>query len=262
MAGKVTEMSKIKQVIQLHESGVSNRRIAQALSLNRETVNTYIRKIKSGNMQTDELMELEEPVLESKFIAGTAAYPDRRFEEFKDLIPYLESELKRKHVTRKLLWREYISNNLDGYRFTQFCYHLNQLLAARHPAAVLTHQAGEKLFVDFAGDRLEYIDKETGEAIPVYVFVACLPFSDYTFIMAVRRQTTEDFLYALACCLKHLGGCPKIVVPDNLKAAVIKTDRYEPTLNRMMEDFANHYSFGVLPARAFHAKDNVNKYVM
>jgi hypothetical protein len=95
----------------------------------------------------------------------------------------------------------------------------------------------------------------TGEAIPVYVFVACLPFSDYTFIMAVRRQTTEDFLYALSRCLNHLGGCPKIVVPDNLKAAVIKADRYEPTLNRLMEDFANHYQFGVMPARSAHPRD-------
>jgi transposase len=255
MAGKVTQMSKIKQLIQLHESGVSNRRIAQALSLDRETVNNYIRKMKAGQMQTAELMELEEPVLEGKFIAGTAAYTDRRFEEFKELLPYFENELKRKHVTRNLVWREYLMKNPAGYRYTQFCYHLNQLLVARRPSAVLTHNAGEKLFVDFAGDRLEIIDIHTGEVIPVHVFVACLPFSDYTFIMAVERQTTEDFLHALACCLKHLGGCPKIVVPDNLKAAVVKTDRYEPTLNRLMDDFANHYGFGVMPCRAAHPKD-------
>jgi transposase len=255
MAGKVTEMSKIKQLIQLHESGVSNRRIAEALSLDRETVNTYIRKMKASNMPTVELMELEEPVLEGKFMAGTAAYTDRRFEAFKELLPYFENELKRKHVTRNLLWQEYLSKNPAGYRYTQFCYHLNQLLVARHPSAVLTHRAGEKLFVDFAGDRLEIIDIHTGEAKPVHVFVACLPFSDYTFIMAVERQTTEDFLHALSCCMKHLGGYPKIVVPDNLKAAVIKTNRYEPTLNRLMDDFANHYGFGVMPTRVFHSKD-------
>ena len=255
MAGKVTEMSKIKQLIQLHESGVSNRRISKALSLDRETVNQYVRKMKAGNMLSVELIELEDPVLEGKFIAGTAAYTDKRFEEFKELLPYFENELKRKHVTRHLLWQEYLSKNPSGYRYTQFCFHLNQLLVARRPSAVLTHQAGEKLFVDFAGDKLEIIDIQTGEAIPVHVFVACLPYSDYTFIMAVKRQTTEDFLHALSCCLNHLGGCPKIVVPDNLKAAVIKTDRYEPTLNRLMDDFANHYGFGVMPTRIYHAKD-------
>jgi transposase len=255
MAGKVTRMSKIKQLIQLHESGVSNRRIAQALSLDRETVNIYIRKMKAGQMQIAELMKLEEPVLEGKFIAGTAAYTDRRFEAFKELIPYFVNELKRKHVTRNLLWREYLQKNPAGYRYTRFCYHLNQLPVARRPSAILTHQAGEKLFVDFAGDRLEIVDIQTGGAISVHVFVACLPFSDYTFIMAVERQTAEDFLHALACCLKHLGGYPKIVVPDNLKAAVIKTDRYEPALNRLPDDFANHYGFGVMPCRTAHPRD-------
>jgi hypothetical protein len=117
------------------------------------------------------------------------------------------------------------------------------------------HEAGEKLFVDFAGDRMEYVDRETGEIIKCRVFVACLPYSDYTFCLAVRSQTTEDFLYALSRCLEHLGGAPKILVPDNLKAAVVKTDRYEPKLNDAMEDFANHYRLVVIPARPYHPKD-------
>ncbi|MDR0206257.1 MAG: IS21 family transposase [Bacteroidales bacterium] len=255
MAGKTTRMSKIKQLLRLHESGVSNRQIAKTLSLDRDTVNNYIRKLKSGGMQTKELLELEDPVLENKFIAGTAAYTDKRFDDFKELLPWFEKELGRKHVTRKLLWQEYLSQYPSGYRFTQFCYHLSQRLVARQPSAILTHEAGRELFVDFAGDRLEYIVLETGEVVPVYVFVACLPFSEYTFTMAVRNQTTEDFLYALNCCLKDLGGSPKILVPDNLKAAVIKADRYEPELNRVMEDFANHYGFAVIPARPHKPKD-------
>ena len=255
MAGKVTEMSTIKQLLQLHESGMSNRRIAEALSLDRETVNSYVRKLGSTNMGIGELLKLDDPELEGKFIAGTAAYTDPRFEEFKELLPYFEKELERKHVTRYLLWQEYLYRHPSGYRFTQFCFHLNQQLVARKPSAILTHKAGEKLFVDFAGDKLEYIDIQTGKVVSVQVFVACLPYSDYAFIMAVQQQTTEDFLHALACCLNHLGGSPKIVVPDNLKAAVIKTDRYEPELNRLLEDFANHYGFAVIPARAAHPKD-------
>jgi transposase len=255
MAGKVTEMSTIKQLLQLHESGESNRRIAKTLCINKGTVNDYVCKLKSGNMDIEELLSLDEPVLEGKFTAGTAAYTDKRFEDFKELLPYFEKELSRKHVTRYLLWQEYLSKHPSGYRYTQFCYHLNQQSVARKPTAVLTHQAGEKLFVDFAGDKLEYIDKETGEVIPVNVFVGCLPFSDYTFIIAVKHQTTEDFLYALARCLEHLGGCPKILVPDNLKAAVVKADPYEPELNRLPEDFSNHYGFVVIPARAARPKD-------
>ena len=255
MAGKLTSMSTIKQLIQLHEGGVSNRQIALILGLNKGTVNDYVNKLKSGGMQITELLQLDEPVLAGKFSAGTAAFTDSRFEQMKELLPYLEKELERKHVTRYLLWREYIEKNPSGYRYTQFCHHLNQQLVARKPSAILSHEAGEKLFVDFAGDRLEYIDRETGEVIKVQVFVACLPYSDYSFCMAVRSQSTDDFLYALSCCLRHLGGSPKILVPDNLKAAVIKADRYEPELNRVMEDFANHFNFVVCPARSRHPKD-------
>ena len=248
-------MSKIKQLIQLHESGESNRQIALTLGLNKGTVNDYVNKLKSGGMSASELLPLDEPVLEGKFSAGTAAFTDPRFEQFKEHLPYFEKELERKHVTRHLLWKEYLEKYPSGYRYTQFCHHLNQQLVARRPTAILRHEAGEKLFVDFAGDRLEYTDMETGEIVKVQIFIACLPYSDYTFTMAVKTQTTDDFLYALSCCLNHLGGCPQILVPDNLKAAVVKADKYEPELNRLMEDFANHYGFVVSPARARRPKD-------
>jgi transposase len=248
-------MSKIKQLLRLHQSGVSNRKIAHELDMDKGTVGDYIRKFKGAGIHIDDLLLLDDPVLEGKFSAGTAAYPDKRFDDFKGLLSWLEKELGRKHVTRHLLWQEYLTKFPSGYRYTQFCFHLNQQLVARKPTAILTHVAGEKLFVDFAGDTMEYIDIQTGEVIPVQVFVACLPFSDYSFIMCVGSQKTEDFLHALTCCLRALGGSPKILVPDNLKAAVIKADRYEPTLNRVMEDFANHYNMVVLPARAGHPRD-------
>jgi transposase len=255
MSGKIIIMSKVKQLLQLHASGNSNRQIAKILGIDKGTVNDYVGKLKTGSLLTEELLSLEDPVLEGKFSAGTAAFTDKRFADFKELLPWLEQELGRKHVTRYLLWQDYLTKYPSGYRYTQFCYHLNQQLIARKPTAILTHVAGEKLFVDFAGDKLEYIDCETGEVISVQVFVACLPFSDYAFIMGVRSQTTDDFLYALGCCLQAFGGCPKILVPDNLKAAVIKADRYEPELNRVMEDFANHYGMVVIPARAGHPRD-------
>lgn len=187
--------------------------------------------------------------------AGTPAYLDVRFNAFKEQLPYLEKELRRPHVTRKLLWQEYIKDHPDGYQYTQFCHHLNQQIAARKPSAILSHNPAEKLFVDFAGDTMEYVDRQTGEAIKAYVFVACLPCSDYAFTLAVTHQTTDELMHALNRCLRNLGGCPKLIVPDNLKAAVIKADRYEPNLNRVMEDFGNHYGVVVLPARVRKPKD-------
>ena len=258
MAGIIINMSKVKQVLRLHVQGVSNRKIARDLGLYKGTVNTYVRKIKEHEYSIEELLALDEPVLESKLFAGNPAYKQDRFEEFKGMIPYWEKELKNPHVTRYLLWEEYRKSHPDGYGYSRFCFHLGQILHARKPGSILQHNPGEKLFVDFAGDTFPYIDPESGEVIQTQVFVACLPYSDYAFVMAVPSQSTDDFLYALSCCLKHLGGSPKIVVTDNLKASVIKADRYEPTLNRVMDDFANHYGFVVLPARVKKPQDKAS----
>jgi transposase len=248
----------IKQLLQLHLQGLSNRAIARELGMDKETVNTVVRKVKANSFDIKELLKLEDPVLEARFAAGSAAYTDVRFDTLKESLSYYEQELKRKHVTRALLWKEYLSAHPDGYRYTQFCFHLNQLLVARKPVAHLEHNPGEKLYVDFSGDTMEYVDRVTGEVHKAQVFVATLPFSDYTFAMATASQTTDDFLHALSCCLASLGGCPGTVVPDNLKAAVVKADKYEPELNRVMEDFANHYGFVVTPARRYKARDKAS----
>lgn len=210
-------MSKVKQVLRLHAQGVSNRKIAAGLGIYKGTVNSYVQKIINHEYSIKELLALEGPELERLLFAGNPAYKQERFDEFKKKIPYFEKELKRPHVTRHLLWQEYRQDHPDGYGYSQFCYHLQQVINARKPSSLIQYNPGEKLLVDFAGDTVPYIDRETGEVIQVQVFVACLPYSDYTFIMAVPSQRSDDFLHALTCCLNHLGGSPKIIVPDNLK---------------------------------------------
>lgn len=255
MSGKVKRMSTIKQLIQLHLSGVSNRQIAKQLGIYKNTVNKYIQTLRLDPLSCQDLLTLDDPVLERRLYTGSPAYYQDRFDDLKTLLPYIESELKRKHVTRHLLWQEYRQSRFDGYSYSQFCYHLSQLESARKPTAILTHNPAEKLFIDFAGDTLCYVDKSSGEIVSVQVFVACLPFSDYTYVQAVMDQRTESFIHALGCCLQELGGSPKILVPDNLKAAVIKADKYEPDINQVLEDFANHYGCVVTPARVRKPKD-------
>lgn len=119
----------------------------------------------------------------------------------------------------------------------------------------LEQEPANKLFVDFASKPLHYVDRSTGELIPCQVFVACLPFSDCCFAMVVPSQRITDFLYTLGCCLNDIGGTPAVLVPNNLKSALIKTDRYEPEINRALEDFANHHNIIVIPARPRKPKD-------
>ena len=158
-----------------------------------------------------------------------------------------------------LLWEEYRQKHPDGYGYTQFCYHLNQHKASADTEVSLPmsnfREGGNELFIDFAGDTMSYVDLDTGEEIKCQIFVACLPASDYGYAMAVPRQKVEDFLHALSCCLRHIGGVPRILVTDNLKSSVTRPDRYMPELNVIMEDFANHYGCVTIPARSGHPKD-------
>lgn len=262
MAGKPKPMSQIKQLLLLHQQGKGRKTIARTLGISKNTVKVYLEKLKSltaikdGKGYTiEELFRMEHPVLEATFHPGNPAYKDDRYEDFKTRLDYYLEELKAKGVNKKLLWEEYRAAKPDGYGYSQFCYHLHQQQVANRPSMVLEHKPAEKLFIDFAGKPLSYVDKSSGEVIKCQVFTACLPYSDYSFVMTVKSQSTEDFLYALSCCLHDLGGVPLALVPDNLKAAVIKTNRYEPEINRALEDFANHYGTAVVPARAGKPKD-------
>ncbi len=255
MAGKPKPMSQIKQLLRQHKQGTGVKSIARNLGISKNTVKSYLAKLPDIKMDIDELLLLEDPELEIKFHAGNPAYKDERFERLKSQLDYFENEMDEVGVNRKVLWEEYKEDYPGGYEYTQFCHHLKQQLIARNPSAVLHHKPAEKLFVDFAGKKISYVDGETGEVIWCPVFVACLPYSDYSFVIAVRSQGIEDFIYALVCCLAFLGGVPIILVPDNLKSAIIKANRYEPDVNRALEDFCNHYNMAVIPTRVAAPKD-------
>ncbi len=261
MAGKPKTMSQIKQLLLLHQQGKGKKMIATTLGISKNTVKSYLEKLevlttsKEGKYTIKGLVNLENPELEAKFHPGNPAYKDARYDHFKSTLSFYLKELKRTGVNKRLLWEEYRQQQPEGYGYSQFCFHLHQHQIAANPSMVLNHQPAEKLFIDFAGKKLSYVDKETGEAIECQVFVACLPYSDYSFVMAVKRQSSEDFLYALSCCLEYFGGVPQALVPDNLKAAVIRASRYEPGINRAMEDFASHYRTTVVPARARKPQD-------
>ena len=154
-----------------------------------------------------------------------------------------------------MLWEAYKKEFPDGFAYTQFCFHLTKWKARVNPVMHQDHKAGDKLYVDFAGVKLSLTDKETGEVTDVEVFVAILGASQLTYVEAVMSQQKEDFIAACENTLHYIGGVPAAIVPDNLKAAVTKSHRYEPTLNEAFADFADHYGTTILPARAYRPRD-------
>jgi transposase len=194
MAGKPKEMSQVKQILQMHKQGVGIKTTARNVGVSKNTVKTYLRKYRSSKLSLDILLKMEDHALEKIFHPGNPAYKDNRFDDLKTNLDDYVNDLKNVGVTKKLLWEEYRILNPDGYSLSQFTYHLAQHQLAKNPSMVLTHNPGEKLFVDFAGKKLSYIDRTTGEIIECQVFVACLPYSDYSFCIAVPSQRIDDFI--------------------------------------------------------------------
>ena len=99
MAGKCKEMNKITQALRLHLDGESNRSIGRKLDLYKGTVNKYINLAESCGIPIPVLLTMEEPEIERVLTGGNPAYSDNRFQELKERLPYIASELERKHMT-------------------------------------------------------------------------------------------------------------------------------------------------------------------
>jgi len=153
------------------------------------------------------------------------------------------------------MWREYYEKNPDGLKSSQFCNLYRKWSKKVNPVMHMNHKAGDKLFIDYAGKTLEIVDKETGEIREVQFFVAILGASQYTYAEASMSQKKEDFIVSVENALHFYGGVPAAIVPDNLKSAVTKSSRFEPTLNETFHDFAEHYETTILPARAYKPRD-------
>jgi transposase len=254
MAGNRIEIMDLKNLFRLKNNGHSNRRVAKELGIGRNTVNSYVSFFKAHKLDFNELLSLSDKDLEALF-SVTSEVDKQRYEELSKQFDYFAQELKKVGCTKEALWKNYRVSHPDGYMLSQFNHHLNNWLNRVNGSVKLEHKVGEKLYIDFTGKKLSYHDKNTGERINVEVFVAILPSSQYTFVYAVKSQCTEDLVEALNACLQYIGGVPQAIVPDNLKAAVIKSHKFAPKLNPTLRDFANHYGCVINPTRVYSPQD-------
>ncbi|MCP1866240.1 transposase/DNA replication protein DnaC [Bradyrhizobium japonicum] len=168
---------------------------------------------------------------------------------------YIDKELRRRNVTRRLLWEEYRAVNPDGFGYTWFCTTYEAWKGRVRPSMRQIHLGGEKVFVDFAGDTIDIVDPLTGEVQPMKLFVAAMGASNYTYAEACPSESLADWIRAHVNLFTFLSGTPTFVVCDNLKAAVSNPDRYDPGLNRTYAEMASHYGTAILAARPRRPKD-------
>jgi transposase len=255
MSNTTIKMSKLRQVIKLYYQGSSKVHIAQVTGLSRNTVKKYLRVMLTIRSTADEISKLSDKQLDQLFCPEPILDPSTKMSDLYQFYADNDRQLKRRGMTLGKLFRDYEKQHPDGFRITQFYKRYRSWKQRITPSMHMEHKAGDKIFVDFAGVTLDYVEQETGEIKSSQVFLAVLGASQLTYIEAVESQKTEDFIGCCENSLHYYGGCPSAFVPDNLKSAVIKTNKYEPLLNENFQALAEHYSMSVVPARAYRPKD-------
>lgn len=257
MAYYPISMNQVKQIFQLHRQGVSIKRIASILSMSKNTVKSYLRKTELITLSEEELQAVENPILEDH-LRPVSSHEKTNYQEFLQRAEYYAQELsnqKKTHVTRMVLWDEDFRAGHIHLKYSRFCFHLQRYLKSKHPSMVMIHQPGDKMFIDFAGDKLTYIDRSSGLLVRVEVLLLTLGYSNYTLAIGLPSQVKEDVIEGLAKLISRLGGVTSAVVPDNMKTAVTSADRYDPKINESFLDLANYYGMVVMPTRPMKPQD-------
>jgi len=250
-------MGIIRQILQLKTYGHSNRRISSELGIGRNTVNHYLKRLLGENRTAAEMLTKDDETLHMLIKGSTETYSKerQRLLGLYDLFPQFERELGRTGMTRMILWERYCREHSVDLSYGRFCTHYSRWKKRKGSSMHMEHLPGDKLFVDFTGKHLYLTDRNSGELLPVEVFVAVLGASQYTYVEAVPSQGLEDFVHVMTGALEFFGGTPKAIVPDNLRAAVKRAHRYEPLINDSFADFASHYGTVILPTRAYKPRD-------
>ena len=256
MPTRELSMRKYQEVLRLRfELGLSQDQIARSCSISQASVSNCLKRARGAGVSWPLPEGWDEARLEEALFGHRLDGPPKTHRPLPDFARLHQELQSHPHLTLQLLWEEYRQNDPDGYGYSRFCelYHRWR----RHLDVVLRHEhkAGEKLFVDYAGDTIPIHDPKGGPARQASIFVAVLGASNYTYAEATGSQGLEDWLGAHVRTFQFLGAVPKLVVPDNAKTGVSRACRYEPDLNPAYQEMACHYGVGVLPARPYKPRD-------
>jgi transposase len=259
MAAKTIRMDQIRNLLQQKSKGISIRTIAFNAGLSRNTVRHYLRAVEQHGYSPEQALNLDDEQL-SRLCHTTepAAVVEPRQQDLLAWMATHGNDLRKKHVTRQLLWEEYRQRYPDGYGYTWFCSHLNDYLGNKDVTAIFEHRHGEKMMVDFAGDRLSYTDLDTGEVIQTQVWVSVLPFSSYMYVEALESQKQEDVAECFERTLCFFQGVPQSALFDNFRSVVKRADRYEPTFTELMDILSVHYQCTFMATRIRKPRDKAS----
>jgi transposase len=256
MARKRIGMKKIREVIRLKMSTeLSERQIARALNISRPVVAKYWRGFQDSGLKPEQIDAMADSELVQRLEPQPRLEKSTKYRELTQYFPYFVKELKRKGVTLHLLWEEYRQKHPEGYQYSQFCCHFQRWRNASEVSMHIEHKAGDKMFVDYAGEKLAITERKSGVQRPVEVFVAILGASELTYVEATVSQEKREWIRSNERAFWWFNGVTAAIVPDNLASAVSHANYYEPGINPGFDEFAAHYGTVIIPTRVREARD-------
>ena len=248
-------MKKIKDVLRLRFiTNISYRQISRALNTPSSTAADYCKRFEITNYSIDEFLSLDEDEI-YQLLFPEKSLPKTYKTRPKPNVEYIHKEIAKKGVTFELLWQEYKEQHPDGYGCSQFKEYYYKYKKRLNPSMRQTYIAGEKMFVDYSGLTVPVIDLSTGEVIKAQIFVSVLGLSGYTYVHATASQKVEDFIRSHVTAFEFYEGIPKILVPDNLKSAIISNNKKGIVFNENYAELSRYYNFAIEPARVRKPQD-------
>lgn len=255
MPAKRIAMRKIRDVLRLKlDAKLSIRQISASTKVSVGAIQKLLHKTEALNLSWPLPDSLTDEQLAKLFYPAADTKASARYQ-----IPdwaAVHQELKRKGMTKQLLWEEYTQQYPNRcYSYSQYCDRYLHWNKQQKRSMRQLHKAGEKCFIDYCGQTVPIVNHSTGEIRHAQVFVAVLGASNYTYAEATESQSLPDWLQSHVRTFEFFGGTPEMLIPDNLRSGVSKACRYDPELNPSYQQLAEHYQLAVMPARPYKPKD-------
>lgn len=209
-------MTKLKNLLRCYASGMVIRSISSTFRISRNTLRKHVRKCQESGLSLEHLQSLSEEKLADLLLDGHSRNrpPSPRRLDLEALVPDYVKRLGGKGISIKSLHEEYLKSHPDGYKYSNFKRAIHACKCQTRAVGHVGHFAGDQMYIDYAGDKLEIVEEQTGEVRGAEVFVAILPCSHYTYCEAVWSQKKEDLIAACENTLHFFGGVPKAIVPE------------------------------------------------
>jgi len=256
MARKRTRMQKIRDIIRLRlTTQMGERQIGRALMVSRAVVSKTMGQYHASGLKAEAIAEMSDSALEEALWQKDRVIDTPRYKALEKRFPVIFQELKKRGMTLERLWQQYLEEEVGGYQYSQFCRHFQRWTAAGDLWMHQDYKAGERMFADWAGDKLVVVNANTGAEWPLDMYVGILAASGLSWVGANENQQQPCWIRSNEGALRYFGGRTEAITPDNLKTGVHKADRYEPEINPVFNEFADYYGMVVFPARGAKPRD-------